>query len=433
MLLSALWSTVVGAQVVPQVTPASTVGCEKYDLLLPEDLVTKSSEKGKTVESWPRVDVNRLTECIGAMSKTLGTAMVEALLRLAADDWPKATADDLARAANAAVAAANPDAAEDQVHLALKKIYLAYTRLSAWKRQALKQGVTEDERAKLIRQYEIFAEDLHLRLKGHGLSQPFAATLVTAFSFTSAGNTTDASDADTTKSSGAGYVEFESVHFFARQQRQFDIDIAGTIGFRPTLTVVVPTGSSTPAASRVAQYQQAFVWSVSAEPNYRVADLSEVGLTATLGQTILGSSHTLVENGANSQVGVTTGASGSDSAIFWELGGKLNIFSESLDLLHLSKGLLSPMFGMAAGIRGDQRFRGLEVANGPTRQDRRLFVRLSTNAIRLTDPARADKPFVLTFALEYEKPLHGGDGAVPHGTRVLIRGDLNLFKATDSK
>jgi hypothetical protein len=58
---------------------------------------------------------------------------------------------------------------------------------------------------------------------------------------------------------------------------------------------------------------------------------------------------------------------------------------------------------------------------------------LSTSAIPLTDSARPDQAFTLTFALEHEWAKKGGDGAVPHGTRILIRGDLNLFKANDSK
>jgi hypothetical protein len=399
-------------------------------VLFPKDLPKKAPSL---------VDVRALIGCIGKMAELLKNAVAGPALTRAIDAaGPGASAADVVRASKAVATASNPEVDEDQVHLQLKKIYLAYTRLTSWMHIGAAQDIDLGLRAALATDYGQFAEDLNVALKGHGLSQPFAATLVTAFSFVSAGKDDTSSSetgktADTNKASGAGYVEFESLHFFSRPSHRFDVDLAGTIGFRPALTVVVPDQSNAAVALRTAQYQQAFVWSVAAEPNFRCADLSEIGLVATIGETILTSSHTLLENGDNSQVAVTTGANGSDSAFYWELGGRLNIFSDSLDLLHLSKGLLSPMFGIAGGVRRDQRFRGLELPGGPTAQDYRLFLRLSTNAIRLTDPARADKPFVLTFALEYEKPMHDGDGAVPHGTRVLIRGDLNLFKATNGK
>jgi hypothetical protein len=56
---------------------------------------------------------------------------------------------------------------------------------------------------------------------------------------------------------------------------------------------------------------------------------------------------------------------------------------------------------------------------------------MATNAIPFQDASTADnKTLTLTFSLEYEKPLRGSPTGVPSGTRVLIRGDLNLFKAT---
>jgi len=56
---------------------------------------------------------------------------------------------------------------------------------------------------------------------------------------------------------------------------------------------------------------------------------------------------------------------------------------------------------------------------------------MATNAIPFQDASAADnRTLTLTFSLEYEKALRGGVDAVPSGTRVLIRGDINLFKAT---
>jgi hypothetical protein len=429
-------SVAATAQVMPQVRPASTTGCETYDVLFPSDV------------NQTDITIAGLKECIDDADKLIDTANTSSVNRaIETLDRSILSRENIDAIVKALASKIDPKVEEDQTHLQLKKIYLTYTRLSRWVAMAVqsKDGnrvSMTPEQVALIATYEQFAEDLNLALKAHGLTQPFAANLVTAFSFATAskagaGGDTNASakdsgTPDTSKSSGAGYVEFESLHFFARPRHMFDIDVMGTIGFRPTLVVVVPSDAAN-SSTRSAQYQSAFVWSIAAEPNFKIADLSEIGAVATIGETILSSSSTLLENGANSQVAVVTGANDSDSAFFWELAGKIGIFAESLDLLHLSKGLLSPMFGVTAGVRRDQRFRGLEIDGGRPHQDYRYFIRLSTNAIPMTDSARPDKTFSLTFAVEYEKPMFDGTGAIPHGTRVLIRGDLNLFKATGSK
>ena len=430
-------------QIVPQATPQATPGCAEFQVIRPPRDVAKPIA----------LNYPKLRDCIEALRKAvIEPPTADVIARALSNERGALQPNEAAVVARAAAAAseeADPGASEEQKHLRLKKIYLSYTRLRLWvdcaRRDPMDPGgkcrpakpLAASERAELEDTFGQFAETLHLSLKGHGLTQPFAATLVTAFSFQNAGSAaetgagvpaTEESDQRNT-SSAAGYVVFESVHFFARPERRFDVDVTGTLGFRPALTLLEPEEGAT--TGLLAQYQQAFVWTVAFEPNWRVADLAEVGGFVGVGETILSSTNALVENGANSQVAIATGADA--GARFVEFGAKIGIYAETLDLLHLSKGLLSPMLGFSFGYRRDQRFESIVIPENLGNAQDRLFLRLSTSAIPLTDSARPDQPFTLTFALEHEWARKRGAGAVPHGTRVLIRGDLNLFKATNNK
>jgi hypothetical protein len=441
--LSVLMPVPAAAQVVPQATPLATEGCAEYQVVRPP---------GAQIT----LDLTRLRNCIDALRNAVTAPAADTVVRAIGVTAGRTLLPEeerlVARAAAVAAEEADPGAEEERRHLRLRKIYLSYARLRLWVDCALRpstttsgcrlsQPLSADQRAVLADTFGQFAEALHLSLKGHGLTQPFAASLVTAFSFQNAASASKTgsaaaapagpgeTDDSSSTSAAAGFVVFESVHFFARPERTFDVDVAGTIGFRPALTLLTPKDAA--ATSLIAQYQQAFAWSVAFEPNWRVADLAEVSGFVGVGEAILSSKTALVENGSNSQLAIATGADA--GARFIEFGAKVGIFGETLDLLHLSKGLLSPMLGFTLGYRRDQRFESIVLPDGLGNPQDRLFLRLSTSAIPLTDSARPDQLFTLTFALEHEWARTRGTGAVPHGTRVLIRGDLNLFKATNDK
>jgi len=349
--------------------------------------------------------------------------------------------------------------AEDETHAALRKIYLSYRYSRKWWQRFDRLSGSLSDRSTVTKSYNALSEHLQQALSAHGLTQPFAATLVTAFSIHDASaskggagsgptpaSTGTGNAATTTQSAGtggdaAGFVAFESAHFFSEPGRWWDVNLAGLLGFRPTLALVSasPAGSGQPSGSGqtssstavIADYQQAFVWGIWPEFNFRLADLAEVTPFLGLGQTILTSSQSLVQQDGNTSIGTIATNQASKGAVFSEAGVNLSIYAQSLEILHLSKGLITPMFGFDAGLRHDNRFPQegiLATAKSPTQ---RFFIRMATNAIPFQDASAADsKTLTLTFSLEYEKPLRGSPTGVPSGTRVLIRGDLNLFKAT---
>lgn len=347
--------------------------------------------------------------------------------------------------------------AEDEAHTALRKIYLSYRYSRKWWQRFDRLSSSLGDRSRVTRSYDALSEHLEQALSAHGLTQPFAATLVTAFAVhdasgsKGAGSSTPSTGSGngssaTTQSAGtgadaAGFVAFESAHFFSEPGRWWDVNIAGLLGFRPTLALVsappTTTGQTSSSAQAsaaptvIADYQQAFVWGLWPEWNFRLADLAEVTPFLGLGQTILTSTQSLVQQDGNTAIGTIATNQASKGAAFSEAGVNLSIYAQSLEILHLSKGLLTPMFGFGVGVRHDNRFPQdgiLAAAKSPTQ---RFFIRMATNAIPFQDASTADnKTLTLTFSLEYEKALRGGVDAVPSGTRVLIRGDLNLFKAT---
>jgi hypothetical protein len=59
-------------------------------------------------------------------------------------------------------------------------------------------------------------------------------------------------------------------------------------------------------------------------------------------------------------------------------------------------------------------------------------LRFQIDGLQLANKDQADKPFTIGFSVDFDGPLHRTGNFVPSGTRLLIRGDLNLFKAAQS-
>jgi len=458
------------AQIKPQIDPWTVPdpACDAYFLLTPgqagQDAVSRRIKLQNLAAGETPETTKNLAQCLISLSAAIDEAEAAAAGRVATAAT-SANIERLRLVPNARVMPQNEPAttptesrattsstatSDQEAHTALKRIYLSFRNAERWVdafKAQLRPGESApdgDEEARiqfltlLTKAHDELAAHLHAKLSSHGLTQPFAATLITAFALNSAGSTTESGDGDTTgdtttNADAAGFVAFESMHFYSAPGRKFDVAVSGIVGFRPTLALVAPAsagGDDDAIPNAIAQYQQAFAWGVWAEPNLRLADLAELTPFMGFGQTILTSSTSLIENGVNSQVGLVATSGAEKGATFAEFGAKLSIYAQSLEILHLNKGMLSPMFGMALGIRRDNRFQRAGILKDTTSPEQRLFVRLSTDAIPLQDPAREDKTFTLNVAIEYEKPLRSvGTIVVPSGTRVLIRGDLNLFKA----
>lgn len=476
LALLVLFACPAWAQVKPQLAPwtipeAGFTDCDQIFLYSPSAFrgapAFAPAALGDTAQT--------LTKCFNALSKAIDDAE-QAAAQSAVNATtagkntttppgqpggaPPGQAAGAAANTKGAKATAPVAAAEDETHTALRKIYLSYRNARQWARRFEKIATSPADRTAVTKSYDGLSEHLQQALSAHGLTQPFAATLVTGFSLhdasapktagsasastgTGNGNASTSTPSAGTGADAAGFVDFESAHFFSEPGRWWDVDISGLLGFRPTLALVSTSstgsdqgsgsGQTSSATTVVADYQQAFVWGIWPEFNFRLADLAEVTPFVGLGETILTSTQSLVQQDGNTAIGTIATNQASKGAVFVETGAKLSIYAQSLDILHLSKGLVTPMFGFAAGLRRDSRFPQegiLATVQSPTQ---RLFVRMATNAIPFQDASSADnKTLTLTFSLEYEKALRGGANAVPSGTRVLIRGDLNLFKATQA-
>ncbi len=433
------------AQVRPQVSPLVTSDrCERYDQFTPKQALNRDGT----------------TQDADEAAATLAACLLEldaAIERLAAKGAAQPSSEPTAPRASSAAAqadqnraraagitagedqlkstSATADTLEEQLHLAFVKAYLSFRNLQRWQELVKGDGSTGPPRDHVLREFSATAERLQTALAQHGLTQPFSASLVTAFSLNSSGST--ASSAATSGGSSAhstdaaGFVSWESIHFYAAPDRSWDVNLSGTFGFQPVLALVQPATATSPAEASTS-YQQAFVWSVSAQPNWRFADLAELTAFGRVGQSILNSTNTINENVTPAVVEVAASNGTGRAEMFAEAGARIAIYGQSLEILHMKRGLLNPMFAFAAGFRRDNRFTGsgpLAAVNAP---EQRLFLRVQIDGLQLENRKQADRPFTVGVSVDFDTALHRAGTFVPSGTRILIRGDLNLFKAAQS-
>ncbi len=451
----------VGAQVRPQVAPLVTSEvCRDYQNFTPKALLKNlrpraADEIAATLQGCFLELRGALDELASsAASKTSGARPVGPTVPTDTPPSQKQIAGtrmlDGASAAQATIAqsATTTDTYERQVHVALVKAYLAFRNLQRWKTFIDEQATKSDSRSGVVTAFNGLAEQLQDVLARHGLTQPFAATLVTAFALTSAGGaaTEPAASPNGTAAGGtgsgdtsteaAGFVNWQSIHFYAAPDRPFDVSVAGTFGFQPVLAIVQPApdqaGSPGQGDGLTTKFQQAFVWSVAAQPNWRVADLAEVSVFGRVGQSILSAATTLNQNTTPPTVDVAP-SGGSRAELFTEFGAGISIYGRSLELLHLNRGLLTPMFAFSAGLRRDNRFTVARDLLRIASPEQRVFLRVQVDGLQLENRGAADKPFTIGLSVDFDGPLHQAGTALPSGTRILIRGDLNLFKAAQSQ
>jgi hypothetical protein len=395
------------AQVRPVVAPLVTPGCAEFDLNFPSD-------------DKPSKDPQLLSKIQGCLES----------LHLQLDDT-----------ALAAVTPADQDGKPTDlaVHNRIVGAYLSYTRLRRW-RVYSRTLWTHADLAPMEDAFNRLSQTLHERLTEHELLRSFSAELVTGFSFTALGAQTasaptsvDVSQLDSQSAQVTGFVSWETLHFFSATQRgpRPDVSVFGTIGFRPTLTLVdIPdTNHAGATIGPFGTFQQAFAWDSGVKINWKLGDLTEHGPFVRYGQTILTSIDTLLGNAGQSVIGtqarnVTGRAEGK-----LDVGYKVNLFDDSLDLVHIDKSSLNPMFFGAFGVKHDSRFKGQGVLASFDDPEWRLFYTIAVDALNIVKPGSKDKPFSLMVQVDYETALkQPASGYVPSATRVFIQGTTDLIK-----
>jgi hypothetical protein len=457
-----LFSLEASAQVEPQVAPRATPGCDQFDRWTP------AKYTGGTFDPLAPENqslTSKLIDCMKEMTAAVRGTAGEGQSATPSNTGKGQQVNDPSQNVAAAVDTAPSATLEEKIHLELVKEYLAYRRLRQWNKAYQRSTRMErDTRTDIEAAFEDLSETVEAALTQHGLNQPFSADLVTAFAIQQAGvkpsSTTPSNGTGSsatanpkspaggnTQSGAAGLMRWQSIHFYADPDRHWDLDISGQFGFEPVLALVQPappsTSSSTTATASptsaaiasddvTATFQSAFEWHGAVESNWRFADLSEATVFFRLGQTVLNSTQTVVENGSNSSVAIAAANETEGAELFWEVGASVAIYAQSLEVLHLKKGLLTPMFAFAGGYRHDNRFGQAGVLSAYNHPEQRLFLRFMVDALQLTNKDQADKAFTIGLSVDIGTAFRRSGLVVPSGTRILLRGDLNLFKATQS-
>jgi hypothetical protein len=474
----------LNAQVTPQIAPLVTAGCVRFDAYTPSGYFKEAFKPEEHRDQIPALVkcISDMTDAVirtsarGRPASTPETPETPAATSAALMTPPRESPRTL-RAAAFTQGGSNsptppptkkpnppaiPSTLEEQLHTEVVKEYLSYRRLRRWNSAYQASAkVLPEERASLQDVFNDLSETLENAVTEHGISQPFSADLVTAFSLQQAGaqsstngGTTGTQSSSTGSTNGgqgtvqqaasntnagaAGFVRWQSIHFYADPERRFDVDIAGQFGFEPALALTQQSGgtgtSSAPSGSILATYQPAFMWSVAAEPNARIADLAEITGFFRFGQSVLNTTQSLIENGENSAVVVAAQNNTGRAEGFWEGGVGISIYSQSLEVLHLKKGLLTPMFALSGGLRTDNRFSKDGVLATFDHPEQRMFLRFMIDALQVADKKQPDSAFSIGLSVDFEKARfqHANQPYVPSGTRILVRGDLNLFKASQA-
>lgn len=361
---------------------------------------------------------------------------------------PSAPPGDARSNVAAVPAAVDLEKAEAEVHELLLRHYLAYRRIKRWIGWfGDEPSIPAPTMAGMHDEYGQLASKLEALLTSHKIGQPFSAELVTAFLAQATGGqsqanspappgqaaataTTQQKAAGSPAFSGAGFVRWQSIHFFADPFRRYDLSFAGHFGFDQAFA---PVQAGADASTQVlAVFQPAFVWQVDLEHNLHVADTAELSFFGGLGQTILNATETLVANGGDATVAVAAANGTGQAELFGEAGAALNIYGQSLEILHLNKGLLTPRLAFKAGIKKDDRFTRSGTLAAFSWPEMRTFFRVSLDALQVVDHTQSDQTFTVGVSVDFDRAYRHSGKLVPSSTRVLLTGKLNLFKATQS-
>jgi hypothetical protein len=225
----------------------------------------------------------------------------------------------------------------------------------------------------------------------------------------------------------------ETRHFLDEDHSLFDVSMGGRIGFQPALTLVQKIASSgTPTDAAAGKYQDAFGWATTLKVNAKADGMdSEIPLTVMFGQYILTTDTAVIDQGATRTIAIPLG-DGSDAQSFWEVTAGLNFYGRSLHLVHAEKDFLHPLIGLTFGYKHDARFKqGTDstLVRFDAPEDRLVFRFLTAPfPVVMGDGTSGKKTVGLSFGIEHEWAPKGAN-TVPSGTRILLRGDVDLLKA----
>ncbi|HXD75981.1 MAG TPA: hypothetical protein VN628_19690 [Vicinamibacterales bacterium] len=291
--------------------------------------------------------------------------------------------------------------------------------------------------------FDSYESRVNSELTSHNLAQPFSGVLKLGAAFlerggsTTPSGTTAAGDAGTANQGVVAHIDFESKHFGSDAGTAVEGSFGATLGFQPALTFLQPAAADANgqknAAQQTTSYQNAFVFNVSGNAHLSTFRAGEVTLSGRVGVVNLLNDVTVVDNGSNSYIAVPFGHD--TTSLYSEVSGHVNLYRTGMDVAHLEKATLTPLFHLEAGIRRDPRFEA--AGPGYYKSSRRVFMRVSAENVPILQQLDngTSKTFMLAFEWEYEAPWWGspdaGDGTVkiPSGNRLVIRGDVNLLKA----
>jgi hypothetical protein len=341
-------------------------------------------------------------------------------------------------------------------HADLVSQYLSYIRLRKWAKAAgmmekptLAQ-TTLPQQVSTRATFDALSARMPDRLKKHNLMQLFSAVLVSGPMFGDTGEVASDMNGKSADFGGMATILWQSAHFGSEDGwGKWDFTMGGRFGLQPVLLMVkedteagdeaeegevqdgdVEEGGDEPAPEP--EHQQALGYTMGIGVNRRIGDYSELSVSTKIGGSYLLAGPLLVDRGvSDSYVAVAADNGTGRTAWMWEAGVDFNMFNAPVTLLHIAKDLLSPQLSAGLAIRRDSRFKkdgDLLAFDNP---EWRLVYRFMLDAVTVADRRQVGedpKSFTFGFGVEYERALKGSS-TIPSGTRFIIRGNVNLFKA----
>ncbi|MEO6236435.1 MAG: hypothetical protein ABIQ52_05505 [Vicinamibacterales bacterium] len=343
---------------------------------------------------------------------------------------------------NALNARRQPDMADE----VLVRMHVNYKSLTKWA-GAVTSALTPNDKLpicdaaiRLKKAVDALEDAVHDALKSHGLQSPLTAMLFTGAAFgdtpTAAGAAADGNKAENNKVTPSATIVFESPHFRDDKSGRLHFAFGGRIGFQQILTMVLPTtDGSSAAAAPVGEYKDGLLWNFGGSAYATTTGRSEAYVRLLTGGTRVGDYRTVV-TGENGQGFISNPVDNetSQTAPRWEIALGWNYHGRPMEVAHLQKSLLNPLFSAFVNRRQDGRFKKSRDLAGFANPELRWVYGFAVN---LTDILRTDgiaagasKANTIDFGFAVEREIPRGSGLrIPPSTRYVIRGELNLLKA----
>ena len=330
---------------------------------------------------------------------------------------------------------------------ALVQVHVNYKQLKRWVSFARSlvgrtdpPSISQGDGIVLQKAINSLDKETHAALEGHGLRSPLTAMLFTGAAFgdtpAKTGTSTDAKKAESNKVAPSAAVLFESPHFNDDEHPLFHYAFGGRIGFQQIMTMMKPTGEGVPAnATPVGEYKDGLLWNFGASVYSSTTGRSEAYVRVSTGGTRVGDFRTVV-TGENGQGFISNPVDNdtSQTAPRWEVGFGWNYYGVPMELIHLEKSLLNPLFSTYVMRRHDERYKkrgDLAAFNNPELRwvygfsvNLKSFLRSDGVAVA------ASKPNTFDFGFAVEREIARGSGlTIPSNTRYVIRGEMNLLRA----